>query len=379
MKIPFNKPAVLGSEIKYIRQTVRSLKISGDGEFTKECSKLIETKFAVNKVLLTTSCTHALEMAALLLDIKRGDEVIVPSYTFSSTVNAFLLRGAKPVFCDIRGDTLNIDEKNIRDKITKRTKAIVPVHYAGVGCEMDYIKDIAEENNLKVVEDAAQAVNAKYNGRYLGTIGDLGAYSFHETKNYACGEGGALLINDDRYVERAEIIREKGTDRSRFYRGEVDKYTWVDIGSSYLPSEILSAFLLAQLENKDKIQNMRGAVFSHYMKSLKKYQKNGLLRLPVIPKQCRTNYHMFYVLLPNEKFRDTLLRELNSQGIHAVIHYLPLHSSPMGLKLGYHTGDFPISEEVSQRIIRLPLYAGLKDEDFEYIIETIGEKLEALE
>ena len=354
-KIPFNKPSFSGKELDYIKESVLSWHISGDGQFTKKCHELLEKRFCAKKVLLTTSCTHALELASLLLDLKEGDEVIVPSYTFVSTVNAFMLRGAKPVFVDIKESTKNIDENLIEEKITKNTKAIFPVHYAGVSCEMDKINKIAKKYNLYVVEDAAQAVNAKYKNKYLGTIGTFGCYSFHETKNYICGEGGALVINDERFIERAEIIREKGTNRSKFFRGEIDKYTWVDIGSSYLPSDILAAFLFAQLEKMDEITETRKKIYDFYYENLIGEIK-GKLELPVIPGDCVSNYHMFYILLENEIKRNNLISHLKDKQISSVFHYVPLHISQMGLNLGYKSGDLPVTEDVSRRLLRVPFY-----------------------
>lgn len=370
-KIPFNKPSFLGKEIDYIIDAVKSGKISGDGVYTERCNNLLEKKFNAKKVLLTTSCTHALEMASVLLDLKNGDEVIVPSYTFVSTVNAFILRGAMPVFVDIRKDTKNIDENLIEKKITKNTKAIFVVHYAGIACNMDKIMSIAEAYNLHVVEDAAQAINSKYKDKYLGTIGTFGCYSFHETKNVICGEGGALVINDERFIERAEIIREKGTNRSKFFRGEVDKYSWVDIGSSYLPSDLLSAFLYAQLESMDSIQTKRKIIYERYYESLKDLSRQGIIQLPYCPENCFQNYHMFYLLMNNESERDRLISYLNEQSIKSVFHYVPLHTSSMGLKLGYKKGDLPVTEDISSKLLRLPFYNDLKEEEQEHVISHI--------
>lgn len=370
-KIPFNKPYVTGKELKYIRKSIKSGNIIGNAKYTYKCESLLESMFNAKKALLTSSCTHALEMASLLIDLRPDDEVIVPSYTFSSTVNAFILRGAKPIFVDIREDTLNIDETKIEEKITDKTRAIFPMHYAGVACEMDPIMDIAKQHDLLVVEDAAQGVNAKYDGRYLGTIGDLGTYSFHGTKNYTCGEGGAIVINSDEYIERAEIIREKGTNRIKFLRGEIDKYTWVDIGSSYLLSDILAAFLYAQLENLEEIRKKRKEIFDLYYEGLKELEEAGKLRLPVIPSNCETNYHLFYILLPSEKKRNSLMKKLRNSGIQAVFHYIPLHSSPMGAGFGYRKGDLPITESMSDRLLRLPFYADLEKEKQEFIITML--------
>ena len=371
IKIPFNKPYLTCKELEYIQESIKSGNIIGNAEYTRKCEGLLEKTFNAKKVLLTNSCTDALEMASLLIDLEHDDEVIVPSYTFVSTVNAFILRGAKPVFVDIREDTLNIDEAKIEEKITDKTRAIFPVHYAGVACEMDTIMDIAERYNLFVVEDAAQGVNAKYNERYLGTIGDLGAYSFHGTKNYTCGEGGAIVINKDDFIERAEIIREKGTNRSKFLRGEIDKYTWVDIGSSYLLSDILAAFMYAQLENLEEIKKKRKEIFDFYYENLKELEEAGKLRLPIIPSNCETNYHMFYILLPSEENRDSLMEKLRNAGIQAVFHYIPLHTSPMGAKFGYREGDLPITESISGRLLRLPFYPHLGREKQKYIITML--------
>ncbi len=376
MKIPFNKPLVFGNELENIRQSLKNHKFSGDGEFTKKCNEIIEKKFNAKKVMLTTSCTHALEMASMLIDLQSGNEVICPSYTFASTINSFVLRGAKPVFVDIREDTLNIDENLIEEKITDRTKAIFPVHYGGVSCEMDKINQIAQVNNLWVVEDAAQGVNAKYRDKFLGTIGDLGTYSFHESKNYICGEGGALVINNEKFVERAEIIREKGTNRSKFFRGQVDKYTWVDIGSSYLPSDILAAFLYGQLKNMEKIKSKRKEIFDYYYENLKELELKDKFRLPIIPKGCETNYHMFYILLPSERERDYLLGQLKKKGIHSVFHYISLHTSPMGKKFGYKEGDLPNTEDLSKRLLRLPFYYDLSQNEQKYIINNIYQLLD---
>ena len=367
MQIPFNRPYLTGNELKYMKEVLDSLEhgghISGDGTYTKKVQDFFQTKFGAKKALMTTSGTTALELATTLLDLKSGDEVIVPSYTFSSTVNPVVLAGAKPVFADIQEDTLNISPDEIRKKITPKTRAIYPVHYGGVSCAMDEIMEIAQEHDLKVVEDAAQGVNAKYKGRFLGTIGDFGCYSFHETKNYVCGEGGALLINSDdqKIIERAEILREKGTNRSRFIRGEVDKYTWVDAGSSYLPSDLLAAFLYSQLEKLDEIQNMRMSVWNSYYYALKPYEDAGKIRLPIIPEYAEHNAHLFYVLFQGEQTRDHIMNQLKEKGIHAVFHYVPLHSSPFGLELGNSKEDLPVTEEMSGRLLRLPLYAAMTE------------------
>jgi dTDP-4-amino-4,6-dideoxygalactose transaminase len=376
MKIPFNKPLVFGDEISNIKQSLEDHILSGDGKFTRKCNEIMEKKFNAKKVMLTTSCTHALEMASILIDLQPGDEVICPSYTFVSTVNSFILRGAKPVFVDIREDTLNIDENLIEEKITDKTRAVFPVHYGGVSCEMAKINEIAQENNLLVVEDAAQGVNAKYKNKYLGTIGDLGTYSFHESKNYICGEGGALIVNNEKYMGRAEIIREKGTNRSKFFRGEVDKYTWVDIGSSYLPADILAAFLYEQLINMDTIKNKRKEIFDYYYENLKDLELKDKFRLPIIPKECETNYHIFYILLTSERERDRLLKQLKKRGIHSVFHYIPLHTSPMGTKFGYKEGDLPNTEDLSKRILRLPFYYDLTQNEQKYIINNVYQLLD---
>jgi dTDP-4-amino-4,6-dideoxygalactose transaminase len=371
--IPFNKPFIAGKELYYIAQAVTFGNISGDGHFTRECSRILEERFGIHKVLMTPSCTGALEMAAILCDLGPGDEVILPSYTFVSTANAIVRVGAKPVFVDIRPDTLNIDDALIEEAITPKTKAIFPVHYAGVGCEMDRIMTIAQKHNLLVVEDAAQGVNAFYNGRALGSIGHLGTYSFHETKNYICGEGGALCINDPRFVERAEIIRDKGTNRQKFFRGEVDKYTWVDIGSSYVPSEIACAFLYGQLEMLDPISERRREIYQFYRRQLKPLEAEGLLRLPCPPEDCESNYHMFYILLSDRQTRDALMDHLKQQRILAVFHYIPLHSSPMGRKFGFREGDLPVTEDLGGRLLRLPLFFEIKDEEQTRVVEAISE------
>jgi dTDP-4-amino-4,6-dideoxygalactose transaminase len=382
MQIPFNRPYLTGNELKYMEEAIRSLKdgghISGDGKFTRKVQDLIQSRFGADKVLLTPSGTGALELATHLLDLKHGDEVIVPSFTFSSTVNPIVMAGARPVFADISPDTLNIDPGDILRKITPRTRAIYPVHYAGVSCPMDEIMEIAADHDLKVVEDAAHGVNARYKGRYLGTIGDFGCYSFHETKNYVCGEGGALLINnkDPGIIERAEIIREKGTNRSKFYRGEVDKYTWVDIGSSYLLSDLLAAFLYAQLEDMDIIQSMRLKLWKHYHTALHRFQEKGMLRLPVIPDYADHNAHLFYILLRDEPARDRAMKYLKDQGIQAVFHYIPLHSAPFGRQLGYKKEDLPVTEDISSRLLRLPMYAGMSPEE-SGILDDVLKNLES--
>jgi dTDP-4-amino-4,6-dideoxygalactose transaminase len=362
-RIPFNKPFIAGKELYYIAQAVTSGNIAADGYYTKQCCRLLEERLGIPKVLMTPSCTAALEMAAILCDLGPGDEVILPSFTFVSTANAFVRLGAKPVFVDIRPDTLNLSEELIEKAITPRTKAIFPVHYAGVACAMERIMTIATQHNLLVVEDAAQGVNAFYDGRALGAIGHLGTYSFHDTKNYVSGEGGALCINAPAMVERAEIIRDKGTNRSQFFRGEVDKYTWVDIGSSYVPSEICCAFLYAQLEMLETITNRRRKVYELYRHHLEPLEAQGLLRLPVIPEGCDSNYHIFYILLPDLETRDALMAHLKQNGIQAVFHYIPLHSSPMGRQFGYQEGDLPITEKLSGCLLRLPFYCSLTEEE----------------
>ncbi len=370
-KIPFNRATLMGNEMAYITQAVANGHVSGDGGFTKRCHNILETALNVPKALLTTNCTHALEMSALLLDIEPGDEVIFPAFTFVTTVNAFVLRGARPIFADIRPDTLNLDETRLESLITERTKAIVPVHYAGVGCEMDTIMDIAKRHNLAVVEDNAHGLFARYKGRYLGTFGSLATQSFHETKNFTCGEGGALLINDPAYIERAEIIREKGTNRSRFFRGQVDKYTWVDVGSSYLPSDILAGFLCAQLEARNLIQEQRQDIWTYYNTHLADWAAQHDVQLPFVPEHCEQSYHMFYILMPSLAERQALIEYLKSHGIYSVFHYLPLHLSDMGKKFGGKVGDCPVTEDVSDRLLRLPFYNSLSEADLALVVEKI--------
>jgi dTDP-4-amino-4,6-dideoxygalactose transaminase len=371
IKIPFNKPFIVGKELYYIAQAVLGGHISGDGEFTRKCHALLEELTGARKVLLTHSCTAALEIAAILCDVGPGDEVILPSFTFVSTANAFHLRGARLIFADIRPDTLNIDEEEVRRAVTWRTKVIVPMHYAGVGCDMQSIIQTAGESGIFVVEDAAQAVGSRYKGLCLGTIGDLGAFSFHETKNFICGEGGALVVNNERFIERAEIIREKGTDRSRFFRGEVDKYTWVDVGSSYLPSDMLAAFLYAQLEHMEEINRRRGEIFEYYYNTLSPLEEEGFITLPAIPRESMPNNHMFYVLLRDEKTRDGLMAHLKSKGILAVFHYLPLHLSGVGRSMGYTDGQLPVTESVSGRLLRLPFYFDLGRKEQDKVVRNI--------
>lgn len=371
--INFNIPPYLGNEEKYISEAIASHKICGDGAFTKKCNAWIESKTCVSKALLTTSCTHATEMAALLADIQPGDEVIMPSYTFVSTADAFALRGAKCVFVDIRPDTMNIDETLIEDAITDKTKAIVPVHYAGVACEMDTIMEIANCHDLVVIEDAAQGIMSSYKGKALGSIGDYGCFSFHETKNYSMGEGGALLIRDANNVERAEIIREKGTNRSKFFRGQIDKYTWVDAGSSYLPSELNAAYLWAQLEAAQKIYDDRMKSWNLYFELLSDLEKQGKIELPCIPEGCTHNAHMFYIKTKNFDERTKMLSYLKDNGINAVFHYIPLHSAPAGKKYGEFRGEDKYTTNESERLVRLPMYYGLKESEIVYISEKVHE------
>lgn len=360
MNIPFNKPHMTGKELWYIAQAHVNGHLAGDGSFTRKCHAWLESRTGAHKALLTHSCTAALEMAAILANIQPGDEVIIPSYTFVSTANAFVLRGGIPVFVDIRPDTLNIDETKIEAAITERTRAIVPVHYAGVGCEMDTIMAMARKHDLWVIEDAAQGIMSTYKGRPLGSIGHMGCLSFHETKNIISGEGGALLINDPALAERAEIIREKGTNRSQFFRGLVDKYTWVDVGSSYLPSELIAAFLWAQMEEADEITRRRLAIWDSYHQALEKQEADGHLRRPILPEECTHNAHMYYILLPDLATRSALIDALKQDGIHAVFHYVPLHSAPIGLQHGHTEGALPVTENISDRLLRLPLWLGLE-------------------
>jgi len=373
--IPFNWPYMTGKELSYIAEAHKNGSLAGDGSFTKHCQSWIEVHAQCIKVLLTHSCTAALEMTALLLNIQPGDEIIMPSYTFVSTANAFVARGAIPVFVDIRADTLNIDEKLIEAAITSRTKAIVAVHYAGVGCEMDTIIDVARRHNLSVVEDAAQGVRSFYKSRPLGSIGNLGTYSFHETKNVISGEGGALLINDPKLNLQAEIIREKGTDRSRFFRGEVDKYTWQDLGSSFLPGELIAAFLWAQLQEADRITNERLKSWQEYHTLCMPLEKNGLIERPFIPSECKHNGHMYYVLLSPEINRQAVLTHLKKDGINAVSHYVPLHSSPAGLKYGRAQGDMKVTNAQSERLIRLPLWVGLTEGQRYKVINSLTDAI----
>ncbi len=369
--ISFNVPPYCGKEEEYVIQAIRNHKICGDGEFTKKCSRWIEEKTGSPKVLLTTSCTHATEMAALLSEIQPGDEVIMPSYTFVSTADAFVLRGAKAVFVDIRPDTMNIDENKIEAAITKKTKAIVPVHYAGVACEMDTIMDIARRYNLLVIEDAAQGVMSTYKGKALGTIGDYGCYSFHETKNYSMGEGGALLIKNEDMIENAEILREKGTNRSKFFRGQIDKYTWVNYGSSYLPSELNAAYLWGELEMADEINENRLKSWNHYYQGLQHLAEQGRIELPVVPEGCVHNAHMFYIKAKDLEERTRLISYMKENSVGCVFHYIPLHSAPAGRKFGRFHGEDKYTTKESERLMRLPMYYGLKPNDIDKVIETI--------
>ena len=373
IRIPFNKATLTGHELDYIAEAVRVGHLAGDGPFTKRCSELFEREIGVRRALLTTSCTHALEMSALLLDVKPGDEVIVPAYAFVTTVNAFVLRGAKPVFVDVREDTLNLDERLIEERISDRTKAIVPLHYAGVGCEMDVIVPLAEAAGVPVVEDNAHGLFGRYKGKNLGTFGCLATQSFHETKNFTCGEGGALLINDPDLLERAEILREKGTNRARFFRGQVDKYTWVDLGSSYLPSEVLAAFLWSQLEHREAIQGRRGEIWDRYAAELVDWAGENGVGMPHVPEGCEQPWHMFYLILPSLEARQALIAHLKQRGILAVFHYLPLHLSEMGQRLGGRPGDCPVTEDLSDRLLRLPLFNGLTDDEQGDVIEAVRE------
>ncbi len=371
IRIPFNRPFATGDEIDYIRTAIAAPKFSGDGSFTAHCHTLLEQSLGIQKALLTTSCTHALEMAALLLNIEAGDEVILPAFAFVSTANAFVLRGARPIFVDIRADTLNIDESQIEERVTGRTRAIFLVHYAGVGCEMNTITAIAHRHGMAIVEDNAHGLYGRYRGEYLGTFGNLTTLSFHETKNFTCGEGGALLINDAQFNQRAEILREKGTNRSQFFRGEIDKYTWVDLGSSYLPSDLLAAFLRAQLEHRDQIRSARRALWERYARELTSWAAMNGVRLPTIPSECEQSYHMFYLILPSRDRRQALISHLLLRKILAVFHYLPLHLSPMGRTFGGREGDCPVTEKLAERLLRLPFYTGMTDLEQTQVIEAI--------
>ncbi len=370
-RLPFNRPSLTGKEFEYIWQALSAGHISGDGAFTRKCRALLETAVGTKAALLTTSCTHALEMSALLLDIQPGDEVIVPSFTFVSTANAFVLRGARPIFADVRPDTLNIDENQLESLICPRTKAIVVVHYAGVGCNMDRVMKIARARRIPVVEDNAHGLFGKYRGQNLGTFGALATQSFHETKNITCGEGGALLVNDPAYVERAEIIREKGTNRSRFFRGQVDKYTWIDIGSSYLLSDVLAAFLYAQLEVWPEIQKRRKQIWEFYHRALGPWASRHQVRQPIVPDDCEQSYHMYYLLFPSLEERQRVIAKLKDAGITSVFHYLPLHLSGMGQKYGGKVGQCPVTEEVSDRLLRLPFYNSMSESDQARVVEIL--------
>ena len=369
--IQFNRPYAADKSFDYMRQAIANAHTCGGGPFTKKCHKFLEQQLGVPKALLTTSCTDALEMCALLLGIGHGHEVILPSYTFVSTVNAFVLHGATPVFCDIRADTLNLDESAVERLISPRTKAIIPVHYAGVACEMDAIMEIAERHGLAVVEDNAHGLFGKYKGRFLGTFGALATQSFHETKNFNCGEGGALLINERSLMERAEIIRDKGTNRSRFFRGQVDKYSWVDVGSSYLPSDLLAAYLYAQFEMSREIQSMRKRIWTHYERNLKSWAAENGVRLPFIPDHCEQPYHMFYLILPSLEDRQALIAHLKALGIVSPFHYLPLHLSKMGMEFGGKLGDCPVTEDMSDCLLRLPFYNDLTDADLDRVVSDV--------
>lgn len=376
LRIPFHKPLVLGKELSLIARILDERQIAGDGHFTRACARLLEERFHIKQVLMTPSCTGALEMAAWLCGLQAGSEVIMPSFTFVSTANAVVRAGATPVFVDVRPDTLNLDERLIEQAVTPRTRAIIPVHYAGVACEMDRINAIADGHGLYVIEDAAQGINAFYKGRALGSVGHLGAYSFHDTKNVTCGEGGALCINRLDLIERAEIIRDKGTNRQGFLRGEVDKYVWVDVGSSYVPSEILCAFLYAQLERLDAVTARREEIWRFYHRHLLPLAGQGILTLPTTPPDCRSNYHTFFVLLADCAMRDGLLSYLRDQGVGAAFHYIPLHTSPMGRKLGYRPGDLPLTENLSERLLRLPIYHELTEGDQEEVVKAVTQFLQ---
>lgn len=371
--INFNIPPFIGNEMEYMKKAIENNKICGDGEYTRKCNSWIEAHMHTAKALLTTSCTHAIELSALLADIEQGDEIIMPSYTFVSTADAFVLRGAKIVFVDIRPDTMNINEDLIENAITDKTKAIVPVHYAGVACEMDKIMEIARKYNLLVIEDAAQGVMATYKNKHLGTIGDFGCYSFHETKNYSMGEGGALLIKDEKYIERAEILREKGTNRSKFFRGEIDKYTWVECGSSYLPSDINAAYLYAQLESADEINNHRKEIWDRYYKNLQSLKQNDLIHLPFVPEECNHNAHMFFIKVKNLSERTELIKFLKANEIGAVFHYIPLHTAPAGMKYGRFSGEDCYTTKESERLLRLPMYYGITKEETDFVTNKIKE------
>ncbi len=374
--IPFNKPSITNVEKQYISEAISGLKLCGDGNFTRMVHETFKNKFGISNMLLTTSCSHALDMTSIISNFGPGDEIIAPSYTFVSTINAFALRGAKPVFCDVEKETMNIDANKIEELITPATKAIYPVHYAGVICDMDKINNIAKKHNLLVIEDAAQAVGSYYKATQpAGTIGDMGCYSFHETKNYAMGEGGAIIIKDEELFKKAEIIREKGTDRSQFIRGEVDKYTWRSVGSSFLPSDVLAAMLYGQMQRFDEIMNKRLSIWNHYYNGLESLEHRGKLIRQFIPEYSTHNAHMFYIILPSKDIRDKMILKLREKGIQSVFHYIPLHSSPMGETFGYKRGDLPITEEYSERLLRLPMYADLTESEVQYVIDSVKECL----
>lgn len=371
MRIPFNKASLTGREIDYLLESVAGGHISGDGPFTRRCQELLESLLGASRVFLTTSCSDALELSALLLDVQPGDEVVVPSFTFVSTANAFALRGAKIVFCDIRPDTLNLDESALEELITPKTRVVVPVHYAGVGCSMERIMELSARHGFAVVEDNAHGMLARYQERLLGSFGQLSTLSFHETKNLTCGEGGAIVINDAQLVERAEIHREKGTNRSRFFRGQVDKYTWVDLGSSFLPSDMLAAFLLAQLERVEMIQSTRQRIWETYDRELGDWAASVGATQPHVPATCKQSFHMYYLLLPSQKFRADLIEHLKRRGVHSVFHYVPLHTSPMGEQFGGQAGDCPVTEDISHRLLRLPFYNSLSEIEQSYVVQSI--------
>lgn len=371
-RIPFNKPYMTGRELYHIAQAVSFENIAGDGYFTQQCARFLESRFGVGSALMVTSCTAALEMAAMLCDLEPGDEVIMPSFTFVSTASAVMRAGGRPVFADIRPDTLNVDVDHVEQLINERTKALLPIHYAGVGCEMDRLMALADRHDLIVIEDAAQGVNAGYRGRALGTIGHLGCYSFHDTKNFVCGEGGALAVNDPEMIRRAEILRDKGTNRRQFWRGEVDKYTWVDLGSSFVPSEISCAFLLAQFESMDAMQDRRDQLWNGYQDRLKPLAADGLVTLPTVPVDRRSNSHIFHLLMADERARDGLITHLAEQDIHAVFHYVPLHSSPMGRKLTPEPTQLPVTDDITGRLVRLPMYYELTEADIDRVCSAIN-------
>ena len=371
MKVSYNKPSLVGRELEYIKDALSRKHLSGDGYYTNQCSEILEKTLGVPKVLLTPSCTHALELAFLLIDIKPGDRVILPSFTFPSTANAFVLRGAVPTFVDIRPDTLNIDERLVEGRITSKTRVLSPVHYAGVPCQMDVLMRIAKKHRLIVVEDAAQALGAAFRGKPAGSFGHLNGFSFHETKNVMCGEGGALALNDPRYIKRGEILRQKGTNRAQFYRGEVNKYSWVDVGSSLVPSELQAAFLFAQLERRDLIRKRRQRLYERYFEELSPFQEKGKIQLPVIPGDCASSYHIFHVLFESERERDRVMEGLRRKGILAVFHYFPLHLSAMGRRFGYRRGACPVSEDVSKRLLRLPLYNSMTPKEQSFVISSL--------